>query len=83
MILFMGQVARKDKGKEAFQEIEVDKVFGDLAKWTVEIAKPSLIPEIVERAFRTAMSDRPGPVVISLPEDILLETLDSRRTESG
>ena len=73
MILFMGQVARKDKGKEAFQEIDVRKVFGDLAKWATEIDDPARIPEIINRAFQVAMSGRPGPVVIGLPEDMLTE----------
>lgn len=73
MILFMGQVARKDKGKEAFQEIDVAHVFGGLAKWATEIDDPARIPEIVTRAFQIAMSGRPGPVAIGLPEDMLAE----------
>ncbi len=73
MILFMGQVARKDKGKEAFQEIDVANVFGNLAKWATEIDDPARIPEIISRAFQIAMSGRPGPVAIGLPEDMLVE----------
>ena len=73
MILFMGQVARVDKGREAFQEIDVPQVFGGLAKWATEITDPARIPEIINRAFKVALSGRPGPVVISLPEDMLTE----------
>jgi acetolactate synthase-1/2/3 large subunit len=73
MILFMGQVGRNDKNREAFQEISVVEVFGGLAKWAVEIDDAQRIPEIVHRAFKTAMSGRPGPVVIGLPEDMLVE----------
>lgn len=73
MILFMGQVGRHDMGREAFQEINVRQVFGGLAKWATEIDDPRRIPEIVHRAFKTAMSGRPGPVVIGLPEDMLTQ----------
>lgn len=71
MILFMGQVRRCEKGREAFQEVDVKQVFSGLAKWAVEIDDPDRIPEIVQRAFKVAMSGRPGPVVIGLPEDML------------
>lgn len=73
MILFMGQVRRHERGREAFQEIDVGRVFGGLAKWTAEIDDPARIPEIVRRAFQIATSGRPGPVVIALPEDMLRE----------
>ncbi len=73
MILFMGQVGRGDLGREAFQEINVRQVFGGLAKWATEIDDPRRIPEVVYRAFKTAVSGRPGPVVIGLPEDMLTE----------
>ena len=71
MILFMGQVRRAEKGREAFQEIDVEKVFGSLAKWAAEIDDPKDIPEYIERAFKEALSGRPGPVVLGLPEDVL------------
>ncbi len=73
LIMFMGQVARADRGREAFQEIDVRQVFGGLAKWSTEIDSAERIPEIVARAVREATSDRPGPVVIGLPEDMLAE----------
>ena len=59
--------------REAFQEIDYRAVFGSMAKWATEIDDPARIPEIVSRAFYTATSGRPGPVVIALPEDMLTE----------
>ncbi|MCS0500971.1 thiamine pyrophosphate-binding protein [Ancylobacter mangrovi] len=73
MILFVGQIARSMRGREAFQEVDYRAVFGTLAKWAVEIDDAARIPEIVSRAFRVAMQGRPGPVVVALPEDVLSE----------
>lgn len=73
MILFIGQVARDMRGREAFQEIDYRAMFGGIAKWTCEIDDPARIPELVGRAFYTATSGRPGPVVVALPEDMLAE----------
>lgn len=73
MILFVGQNARGHIGREAFQEVDYQAMFGSLAKWVVEINDADRIPEILARAFHTAVSGRPGPVVISLPEDMLVE----------
>jgi acetolactate synthase-1/2/3 large subunit len=74
MILFVGQVARAMRGREAFQEIDYQAMFGSFAKWVHEIDDPARIPEAISRAFHTAVSGRPGPVIISLPEDMLTET---------
>lgn len=71
MILFVGQIARSMRGRDAFQEVDYRRTFGDLAKWAVEIDEAARIPEIVARAFRVAMQGRPGPVVVALPEDML------------
>src|SRR6202171_6579218 len=71
MILFVGQVERGMQGREAFQEIDYGEVFGGLAKWAAQIDDARRIPELVTRAFRVAMSGRPGPVVLALPEDVL------------
>jgi len=73
MILFVGQVGREMREREAFQEIDYRAVFGTMAKWATEIDDPARIPEIVSRAFHTACNGRPGPVVIALPEDMLRE----------
>jgi acetolactate synthase-1/2/3 large subunit len=73
MILFVGQVARAMREREAFQELDYRAVFGSMAKWATEIDDPARIPEIISRAFYTATSGRPGPVVVALPEDMLVE----------
>ena len=71
MILFVGQVGVDHKDREAFQEVDYRAFFGPLAKWATEIDNAERIPEVVSRAWRLALSGRPGPVVIGLPEDIL------------
>src|SRR6266581_5860622 len=84
MILFVGQVARGTRDREAFQELDYRAVFGSMAKWATEIDAVERIPEIVSRAFYTATSGRPGPVVIALPEDMLTErgaVADALRSE--
>jgi len=73
MIVFVGQVGRHMREREAFQEIDYRSVFGTIAKWVTEIDDPVRIPELVSRAFHTACNGRPGPVVIVLPEDMLTE----------
>ena len=73
LILFVGQVAREMREREAFQEVNYKQFFGDMAKWVVEIDDVRRIPELVARAFRVAMQGRPGPVVVALPEDVLTE----------
>src|SRR5215471_18404724 len=73
MILFVGQVARETREREAFQEIDVRGTFGSIAKWATEIDDAARVTEIVSRAFYTATSGRPGPVVIGLPQDMLTE----------
>jgi acetolactate synthase-1/2/3 large subunit len=73
MILFVGQIAREMRGREAFQELDYRAVFGTLAKWATEIDDAARIPEIISRAFFMATSGRPGPVVIALPEDMLVD----------
>lgn len=73
MILFVGQVGRHMREREAFQELDYRAVFGTMTKWATEIDDPERIPEIVSRAFYAATNGRPGPVVIALPEDMLTE----------
>ncbi|MEM6933759.1 MAG: thiamine pyrophosphate-binding protein [Pseudomonadota bacterium] len=77
MILFVGQIARQARRREAFQEIDYTSMFRDVAKEVIEIDTADRVAEIVARAFRTAVSGRPGPVVVSLPEDMLVETADT------
>jgi acetolactate synthase-1/2/3 large subunit len=73
MILFIGQVERGMREREAFQEVDYKAFFGSMAKWVVEVDQAARLPEFVARAFRVACQGRPGPVVISLPEDVLTE----------
>ena len=73
MIMFVGQVAREMREREAFQELDYRAVFGTMVKWATEIDDPARIPEVISRAFHVAMNGRPGPVVIALPEDMLME----------
>ena len=73
MILFIGQVARHQVEREAFQEIDYRRMFGQMAKWVAQIEDPARVPEYVSHAFHVAMSGRPGPVVLALPEDMLTE----------
>src|SRR4029079_18065930 len=74
MILLLGQVARGMRGREAFQEIDAKNFFGEVAKWVEEVSSADRIPEIFSRAMHIATSGRPGPVVLSLPEDMLRES---------
>ena len=71
MILFIGQVRRPVLDREAFQEIDYRRMFGQMAKWVAQIDDLARIPEYLQRAFATATSGRPGPVVLALPEDML------------
>lgn len=71
MILLIGQADQSMLDREAFQEVDFRAMFAPLAKWAAEIRDPNRIPEYVARAFHTAVSGRPGPVVLSLPEDVL------------
>ena len=78
MIVFVGQVGIGMKGREAFQEIEYSHYFGKVAKWVVEIDDANRIPEIMSRAWTTALSGRPGPVVVALPEDMLTARVSAK-----
>jgi acetolactate synthase-1/2/3 large subunit len=76
MILFVGQVARGMLEREAFQELDYRRVFGTMAKWVAQIDYAARLPEFVHRAFMTATAGRPGPVVLALPEDMLLDRVE-------
>jgi acetolactate synthase-1/2/3 large subunit len=76
MILFVGQVARDQVEREAFQEIDFRRMFGPLTKWVAEIDDAARIPEYVSQAFHRATNGRPGPVVLALPEDMLTDRVD-------
>jgi acetolactate synthase-1/2/3 large subunit len=71
MVMFIGQVGNDMVEREAFQEIDYRRMFGQMAKWTAQIDRVERIPEYVSHAFHTATAGRPGPVVLALPEDML------------
>ncbi|AFK61491.1 thiamine pyrophosphate protein [Advenella kashmirensis WT001] len=73
LIVFVGQIETGMREREAFQEVDYRAVFSTQTKWTTEIDDAARIPELVARAFHVAMSGRPGPVVIALPEDMLVQ----------
>jgi acetolactate synthase-1/2/3 large subunit len=71
LLMLVGQVAREERGRESFQELDYEAVFAPMAKWAFEIDDPERIPEVLARAYTVATSGRPGPVVLALPEDVL------------
>ncbi|MEQ9571827.1 MAG: thiamine pyrophosphate-binding protein [Nitratireductor sp.] len=77
VILFVGQVARGNLEREAFQEVDYRAFFGTMAKWVVQIDDAARVPELVTRAFAVATSGRPGPVVVVLPEDMLTDAVEA------
>jgi acetolactate synthase-1/2/3 large subunit len=77
LILFIGQVQREAREREAFQEVEYRRAFTEFAKWVGEIDDARRIPEFVTRAFSVATSGRPGPVVLTLPEDMLRDVVET------
>jgi len=78
MVVFVGQIARGHRDREAFQEVNYKSFFGDLAKWVAEVDDTDRLPEYINRAFRVAQSGRPGPVVLALPEDMLSGLTDAQ-----
>ena len=73
MILLIGQIARKDVDREAFQEVDYRRLFSEVTKWSAQIDDAERIPEYLNRAFAVATSGRPGPVALALPEDMLTD----------
>jgi acetolactate synthase I/II/III large subunit len=76
LVLLVGQVSRAARGREAGQEIDYTHLFGSIAKWVIEINEPAHVPRVMTRAFHLARSGRPGPIVVSLPRDVLEENAD-------
>ena len=74
LILFIGQVDNEVTEREAFQEIDYRRMFGQMAKWVAQIDRPERVPEMISHAFHLAVSGRPGPVVLALPEDMQVAT---------
>jgi acetolactate synthase-1/2/3 large subunit len=76
LVLLVGQVPRSHLGREAFQELDYARMFGEMAKWVTVVEAAAALPELVSHAFHTATSGRPGPVVVALPEDVQAEEAD-------
>src|SRR5260221_835718 len=77
MVLFVGEIAREDRWRRAFQEVDLTQTFADLAKGVVRIDLASRAGELVDRAFQLAQSGRPGPIIVGLPEDVLGEPYEA------
>ncbi len=75
LLLFIGQVARADIGREAFQELDYTKVYAGVAKRVIDLRRADDIPELLAAAWQTALGGRPGPVAVVLPEDMLTDTV--------
>jgi acetolactate synthase I/II/III large subunit len=73
LVLLVGQVSRRVRGREALQEMNYSHFFGDMTKWVAEVSDTRRIPQVLNRAFHIARSGRPGPVVVALPRDVLDE----------
>ena len=76
MLVFIGQISRQDTQREAFQELDYQQVYGQVAKRVISISEAPRIPELLKQAWNTAISGRPGPVVVELPEDMLVDQTD-------
>lgn len=77
LILLVGQVARHERGRGAFQEVDYTQFFGGMAKGIWEVQHATQLVEIITRAWQVAVSGTPGPVVIALPEDMLSDQVDA------
>ncbi|MDB5591257.1 thiamine pyrophosphate-dependent enzyme [Enterovirga sp.] len=73
LILFIGHVERAAMERGAFQEIDYRSMFASFSKFATVLENGARLTEIVQRSFALATSGRPGPVVIALPEDMLIE----------
>ncbi len=83
MVLLVGLIERADEGRGAFQEIDLQAMFGAVANWVGVVRETERIPEFVARAFKAARSGRPGPVVLGLPEDVLFAQCRGSRRSPG
>jgi acetolactate synthase-1/2/3 large subunit len=80
MILFIGPIGSDVVEREAFQEVDDRRMYGQMAKWVAQVDRADRIPEYVSHAFHLAVSGRPGPVVLALPEDMLISRAVAAQT---
>ena len=83
LILLIGQVSRNERDREAQQEIDYKEMFKPMAKYVAEINDANRIPEFINKAFYISQSGRPGPVVLSLPEDMLIDEVIAKTTPAA
>lgn len=81
MVLFVGQIDSRHTDRETFQEVDYKSMFGGLAKWVAQVNDTDRLPEYIARAFRVAVSGRPGPVVLALPENMLSDLAEAANIE--
>jgi acetolactate synthase I/II/III large subunit len=81
MVVLVGQVARHQIDREAFQEVDFRRMFAPLAKWVAQIDMAERVPELINQGFQVATSGRPGPVVLALPEDMLRDRREAAIVE--
>lgn len=77
LVLFIGQIERKDFNRQAFQEVDYRQTFGDMAKHVETVMDGARLPEAMQRAFHLAQAGTPGPTVVVLPEDMLLDEVEA------
>ena len=77
LVLLVGQVARDERGRGAFQEVDYSRMFGGIAKGVWEVTEAAKLSETVVRAWRLSLAGTPGPVVVALPEDMLSDECPS------
>ncbi len=83
LVLFVGEIAREDRGRRAFQEVDLAQTFADLAKGVLRIDVAGRAAELVDRAFQWAAAGRPGPIIVGLPEDVLGEACEPAPPPAG
>lgn len=83
LVVLVGQIPRHQRGRDAFQELDLSAVFGSICKWVHELDDPERAPEVIARAWTMALSGRPGPVMIGLPEDVLVEPCSAPLLPAG
>lgn len=71
LVAVVGQVARASRGREAFQEADVVATLGGFCRWAREVRDITALPGALDEALRKATTARPGPVLLSLPADVL------------
>jgi acetolactate synthase I/II/III large subunit len=73
LVMLIGQVGRAMVDREAFQEVDYRRFLSQVCKWVTQVDRAERLPELLQQAFWTARSGRPGPVALALPEDMLTD----------